>query len=99
MLLGSIWHRKVEIDFMDFHEKELTMTGCHQPKCPIVPTPAFPWTQQYNRSQVLSMIGDGRLDVASLISHKLPCQEAHEAYRLLRDAREESMGAVLTWNC
>ncbi len=41
MLLGSIWHRKVEIDFMDFHEKELTMTGCHQPKCPIVPTPHF----------------------------------------------------------
>jgi len=97
MALGSIWHRKVEVDFMPFHEKELTLIGCHQPKCPTAETIYFPWTQQYNRNQILRMIGDGRLNVRRLISHKLPYTEAAEAYRLLRDEKDKSIGVVLSW--
>jgi 2-desacetyl-2-hydroxyethyl bacteriochlorophyllide A dehydrogenase len=97
MALGSIWHRKVEVDFMPFHEKELTLAGCHQPKCPTVATPAFPWTQQYNRRQILKLIARGELNVQRLITHRLPYMEAGEAYRLLREAREESLGIILTW--
>jgi len=95
--LGSIWHRIVEVDFMDFHLKELTLTGCHQPKCPTAETAYFPWTQQYNRRQILKMIADGRLDVKSLISHKMSYHEAEEAYRLLRDEKDKSLGIVLDW--
>ena len=97
MALGSIWHRKVEVDFMDFHLKELTLVGCHQPKCPTVATPAFPWTQQYNRRQILKMIERGEINVERLITHRLPYTEAGEAYRLLRDERDKSLGVVLTW--
>lgn len=97
ILLGSIWHRKVEIDFMDFHLKELTLVGCHQPKCPVHPTSVFPWTQQYNRGQILAMIADGRLDVKSLISHRLPYTEMAEAYWLLRKAQDRALGVVLLW--
>jgi 2-desacetyl-2-hydroxyethyl bacteriochlorophyllide A dehydrogenase len=97
MALGSIWHRKVEVDFMPFHEKELTLIGCHQPKCPTAETIYFPWTQQYNRNQILRMISDGRLNVRRLISHKLPYTEAGEAYRLLRDEKDKSLGVVLSW--
>ncbi|OGG55654.1 MAG: hypothetical protein A3F84_23885 [Candidatus Handelsmanbacteria bacterium RIFCSPLOWO2_12_FULL_64_10] len=97
MLLGSIWHRKVEVDFMNFHEKELILVGCHQPKCPIHPTGLFPWTQPYNRGQVLTMIADGRIDVKGLISHRLPGAQAGEAYRLLRDERDRALGVILTW--
>ena len=97
MALGSIWHRKVEIDFMDFHLKELVLVGCHQPKCPTVATPAFPWTQQYNRRQILKMIERGGLNVSRLITHRLPYTEAGEAYRLLRDERDKSLGAMLIW--
>ena len=97
MALGSIWHRKVEVDFMDFHQKELTLVGCHQPKCPTTATPAFPWTQQYNRRQVLKMIERGELDVARLTTHRLPCTEAAEAYRLLRHERDQALGVLLTW--
>ena len=97
MALGSIWHRKVEVDFMPFHEKELTLVGCHQPKCPTAETIYFPWTQQYNRNQILRMIGDGRLNVRRLISHQLPYTEAAEAYRLLRDEKDKSLGVVLSW--
>ena len=98
MLLGSIWHRRVEVDFMGFHEKELTLVGCHQPKCPVHPTSVYPWTQQYNRGQVLKMIADGRLDVKGLISHRLPGAQAGEAYRLLRDERDRALGVILTWD-
>jgi threonine dehydrogenase-like Zn-dependent dehydrogenase len=95
--LGSIWHRIVEVDFMDFHLKELTLTGCHQPKCPIDETIYFPWTQQYNRRQILKMIADGRLNVGVLISHKMPYCETQEAYRLLRDEKDKALGIVLDW--
>lgn len=97
MLLGSIWHRTVEIDFMDFHEKELTLVGCHQPKCPTTATPAFPWTQQYNRRQILRMISRGELDVECLTTHRMPYGEAQEAYRLLREERGKALGIVLVW--
>lgn len=97
MALGSIWHRKIEVDFMDFHLKELTLVGCHQPKCPTVATPAFPWTQQYNRRQILKMIERGEIDVTRLITHRLAYTDAGEAYRLLRDERDRSLGAILTW--
>ena len=97
MLLGSIWHRTVEIDFMSFHEKELTLVGCHQPKCPTTATPAFPWTQQYNRRQILRMIARGELDVECLTTHRMPCGEAQKAYRLLREERDKALGIVLTW--
>lgn len=97
MALGSIWHRKVEVDFMPFHLKELTLVGCHQPKCPTVATPAFPWTQQYNRHQILKMIERGELNVVRLTTHRMPYTEASEAYRLLRDERDKSLGIVLTW--
>ncbi len=98
MALGSIWHRKVEVDFMDFHQKELTLVGCHQPKCPTTATPAWPWTQQHNRRQVLKMIERGELDVARLTSHRMPYTEAGEAYRLLRHERDQALGVLLTWD-
>ena len=82
---------------MDFHLKELTLTGCHQPKCPTADTIYFPWTQQYNRRQILKMIAHNRLNVSALISHKLPYYEVGEAYRLLRDEKDKALGIVLDW--
>ena len=97
ILLGSIWHRKVELDLMSFHEKELIMIGAHQPKCPTTPTAVFPWTQQYNRAQILKYICQGTLNVNHLISHQLPYTEAETAYHLLRTQRDQSMGIILKW--
>ncbi len=95
ILLGSIWHRTVEVDFMPFHLKELTLIGAHQPKCPTVATPDFRWTQQYNRRQFLRMIADGRIRVRPLLTHVLPVDEVAEAYRLLRQERDRALGVVL----
>jgi 2-desacetyl-2-hydroxyethyl bacteriochlorophyllide A dehydrogenase len=97
VLLGSIWHRPVTLDLMGFHEKELSLIGCHQPKCPVHPTSLFPWTQQYNRGQILNLIAGGRLSVAELITHRLPAAQAGEAYRLLRQERDRALGVILEW--
>lgn len=95
LLLGSIWHRKVHIDLMPFHLKELTLISAHQPKCPVVETPYFPWTQQYNRRQILRMIGDGRLKVQPLITHRFPFTDIALAYQLLRQEGDRMLGVVL----
>jgi len=97
ILLGSIWNRKIEVDFMDFHLKDLTLIGAHQPKCPTAETIYFPWTQQYNRRQILKMISDNRLNVGKLITHKMHFTEASEAYRLLRDEKDKALGIILDW--
>jgi len=97
VVLGSIWHRRIEVDFMNFQLKDLTLMGAHQPRCPTAATMYFPWTQQYNRRQILRMISDGRLNVQRLITHKLPFTEISEAYRLLREEREKTLGVVLDW--
>ena len=97
MCLGSIWHRKISVDFMDFHEKELTLVGCHQPKAPTCDTLYYRWTQQHNRRQILAMLADGRLNVSKLITHRLPFTQVEEAYRLLRAEKGKALGIILTY--
>jgi threonine dehydrogenase-like Zn-dependent dehydrogenase len=41
------------------------------------------------------MLSDGRLKARPLITHALPFAEAAQAYRLLRDEKDQSLGAVL----
>lgn len=94
VLLGSIWHRPLTIDLMSFHEKEITMMGCHQPKCPPLATSYYPWSQEYNRKTFLEWLREGRLRLRSLITHVLDPREAAEAYRLLREERDRALGVV-----
>ena len=43
------------------------------------------------------MILDGRIDVAPLITHRLPWQQAAEAYHMLYRKPEEALGVILEW--
>ena len=88
----------MKVDFFDIHLKELTIIGCHQPRCPTQATAFFPWTQEYNRRQILKMIADGRLNVNQLITHRVPFAQADEAYRKLRDEKGDSLGVILEWD-
>ena len=56
------------------------------------------WTQQYNRQQILKMILHDQLDVDVLTTHRVPYHQIAEAYRLLRDERDKSLGILLSWN-
>ena len=64
---------------------------------PLLKDVYFPWSQAGNRLMILEMIASGELDARSLITHRLPYDEAAEAYRLLRDEKDSSLGVVLEW--
>ena len=55
------------------------------------------WTEQRNFQAVLDMMADGRLDVAPLISHRFPFDQAPQAYRTLTGSRE-ALGILLQYD-
>lgn len=55
------------------------------------------WTEQRNVQAVLDLMGSGRLDVAPLISHRFPIEEAEKAYRLIESGAETSLGILLEY--
>lgn len=97
VLLGSPWEGVLEIDFFLIHLKELRIIGCHQPNCPTTATTFFPWTQEYNRIQVLKMIQEGKLNVKQLITQRLPFDRAEEAYKKLYNEKNKALGIILAW--
>jgi predicted dehydrogenase len=89
----------------DFFKKELTFQvsssygpGRYDPnyeeKGQDYPVGFVRWTEQRNFEAVLDMMADGRLDVASLISHRFPIEDAVAAYDLVT-GEEPSLGIVL----
>ena len=44
------------------------------------------------------MLMDGRINVAPLITHRLPGRESDQAYHLLYDSPDEALGVVLEWD-
>ncbi len=97
----------LELNRADFYEKELSF----QVSCSYGPgryDPAYEdqghdypigfvrWTEQRNFEAVLDMLAAGRLDVAPLISHRVPFEEAPRAYELLTKDKA-ALGIVLTY--
>ncbi len=95
----------LELSRADFFEKELSF----QVSCSYGPgryDPAYEeqgqdypigfvrWTEQRNFEAVLDMLADGRLDVAPLISHRFPLEQAAEAYQVVGGS-EPSLGILL----
>lgn len=97
----------LELNRSDFYEKELSF----QVSCSYGPgryDPAYEelgqdyprgyvrWTEQRNFEAVLDMLASGVLDVAPLISHRIPFNEATRAYELLTTDKA-ALGIVLTY--
>ncbi|KZX54476.1 dehydrogenase [Erythrobacter sp. HI00D59] len=98
----------LELNRADFYEKELTF----QVSCSYGPgryDPAYEdggqdyppgfvrWTEQRNFEAVLDMLASGALDVAPLISRRVPFEEAPRAYELL-STDKSALGIVLTYD-
>lgn len=98
----------LELNRADFYEKELTF----QVSCSYGPgryDPAYEdggqdypsgfvrWTEQRNFEAVLDMLASGALDVAPLISHRVPFEKAPCAYELL-STDKSALGIVLTYD-
>lgn len=85
----------------DFHDlcnsPSHTIIGAHNSSHPARETPDQPWTQQRHAELFFALVADGELEVASLISHRLPCTEAPRIYTALLADRSQAMGVVLEW--
>ena len=55
------------------------------------------WTETENLRTVVELLGDRRLDVGSLTTHRFPFREAEAAYRLMAAGREPHLGIVLEY--
>ena len=96
----------LELSRADFYEKELSF----QVSCSYGPGRYDPgyeegghdypvgfvrWTEQRNFEAVLDMLAEGRIDVAPLVSHRFPLEQAEEAYRLVSSG--SALGIVLEY--
>lgn len=97
----------LELNRADFYEKELSF----QVSCSYGPgryDPAYEdqgqdypigfvrWTEQRNFEAVLDMLASGLLEVDSLVSHRVPFEEAPRAYELL-STDKAALGILLTY--
>lgn len=97
----------LELSRADFYEKELSF----QVSCSYGPgryDPAYEegghdypvgfvrWTEQRNLEAVLDLIADGCLNVAPLITHRFPIEQAPRAYGVIT-GREPAMGIILEY--
>jgi predicted dehydrogenase/threonine dehydrogenase-like Zn-dependent dehydrogenase len=97
----------LELSRADFYEKELSF----QVSCSYGPgryDPAYEesgqdyplgfvrWTEQRNFEAVLDLLAVGKLDIAPLISHRFPLEQAPAAYQLL-GSNEPSLGILLQY--
>ena len=55
------------------------------------------WTEQRNIDAVLRLMGEGKLDVAPLISHRYQITEALDAYKLIDENTEPYLGIVIEY--
>lgn len=56
-----------------------------------------PWTCVRNSETFFRMLATGQMEVASLISHRVPYTEAPQVYKSLLKDRTQSMGVVFEW--
>jgi predicted dehydrogenase/threonine dehydrogenase-like Zn-dependent dehydrogenase len=95
----------LELSRADFYEKELTFqVSCsygpgrhdanYEQKGLDYPIGFVRWTEQRNFEAVLDMLGDGRLDVRPLISHRFSIDQAEGAYEVVGGA-EPSLGVMI----
>jgi predicted dehydrogenase/threonine dehydrogenase-like Zn-dependent dehydrogenase len=61
------------------------------------PTAYVRWTEQRNIQAVLDLMGSDKLDVAPLISHRFPIEQAEDAYHLIETGKEPYLGVLLTY--
>lgn len=64
---------------------------------PRQPQPLALGSHHENSQTVLGWLADGRLQVAPLITHRLPPMRIQEAYLGLRDHKDEYLGVLLQW--
>ena len=98
----------LEFSRADFYEKELTFQmSCsygpgrydaeYEEKGHDYPFGFVRWTERRNFEAVLELMGQGKIDVAPLITHRFPLSEAARAYELI-SSNEPHLGVLFEYS-
>ena len=79
------------------HHRWVTLKGALEFRVPVKPVPQMRNSVQGNLETVYSLMAQGKLKLAPLISHRLPADELATAYRGLEEEKEVYTGVVLEW--
>ncbi len=99
VLLASTRGETPKVNFYrDVHKKGLILYGAHNAVRPRQESSPNYWTLKDDSRLLLTLIAEKRFDVAPLISHRIPGEEAPKAYQLLMEWNPGLLGVVLQWN-
>jgi L-iditol 2-dehydrogenase len=94
VLLGSTRGVVDSFDaYGDVHVKGLTILGAHVSTTPTTGR----WTEAANRELILRLLDDDELDVAPLITDRVPPSAAPDAFRRLAEAPSDHLGVLIDW--
>jgi threonine dehydrogenase-like Zn-dependent dehydrogenase len=93
--LGSPRGNVPELDlYTELHCKGLILLGAHNMTHPAVETPYNRWTRGRDSQLALDLIRKGKLPAAKMITHRLPFEDAVNAYKMLVEDRTLALGVV-----
>jgi len=96
LVIVSSPRSKVAFDFHDdCNRRSLSIIGAHNWSHPEHATPESPWTMARHAELFFDLIADGDLNVASMITHRLPIEAASTLYSQLLCDRSTALGAIL----
>jgi len=98
VIVGSL-PGTVEISLYDeIQRKELTIVGAWQPRAPVVPHAAFPWSQQRNRQTFLDLVQAGTIRVDHLITRRGRAEDAPRLYGEIAAGPGDWLGVLFEWD-
>lgn len=91
-------HQYVEVRLYDeVMNKSLQIFGAHGSSQPPTPMVNDRWSEPRQKEFFLQLVADKRMEVASIISHRVPYTEAPAVYEGVRENSGDYLGVVFDW--
>lgn len=93
MILGGV-HKPVELDlYTHIQKRSLRLIGSGSPD-----PHNFPYdNDSKNQQTILDLLQNKTLNIAPLISHVVPLEEAPKMYRILQEEKDTALGVAFKW--
>jgi threonine dehydrogenase-like Zn-dependent dehydrogenase len=86
----------------NFHDlcnaTSVEIIGAHADSSPPVATPGNPWTRARHSELYFDLVASGRLDIAPVITRRVPYGEGPAVYRSFLEGSSSDLGVVLDWS-
>jgi L-iditol 2-dehydrogenase len=96
VLLGST-RGETNFNFYSVHLEGISIIGAHTSTRPTADSSPGLWPPDEERALALKLLSQGKLDVADLITTKMPYTRAREAYKMLAESKSTVTGILLNW--